>query len=256
MTGQSRQAARNRLILALDTSSAVDARSLIEQLHEFVGIFKVGLELFSSAGPGLLEELHREGIPVFFDGKFMDIPNTVARATEAVVRRGVFMFNVHASGGARMMRAAVEAAGRASQQNALVKPLSLAVTVLTSLGQAELTDELGIAAALEDQVVRLALLAKASGMNGVVASAAEVLRLREACGPDFVLVTPGVRPSWSVANDQVRVVTPAEAVRLGSDYVVVGRPVTAAADRRDAARRVLEEMEEALGQSTADNQGC
>lgn len=251
LAGQSREAARKRLILALDTSSAGDARRLIEEMREFVGIFKVGLELFSSAGPDFLEELHREGIPVFFDGKFMDIPNTVARATEAVVRRGVFMFNVHASGGAKMMRAAAEAAARVSDENALKRPLSLAVTVLTSLGEAELKDELGIPAAVEDQVVRLALLAKESGMDGVVASAAEVLPLRAALGPDFVLVTPGVRPSWAAANDQVRVVTPAEAMSLGSDYVVVGRPITAAADRRDAARRVLEEMEEGLERTTS-----
>jgi orotidine-5'-phosphate decarboxylase len=234
------------LILAVDCASAKEARQLIGELRDYVGLFKVGLELFSRTGPALLEELHREGVPVFFDGKFMDIPNTVARATEAITSVGVSMFNVHASGGSRMMQAAVEASSKTCAEKGLAKPISLAVTVLTSLGDADLNAELGIPATVEQQVCRLALLARNAGMDGVVASAGEVARLREVCGADFVLVTPGLRPAWASKDDQVRVVTPADAMRFGSDYVVIGRPITAAADRRDAAQRVLEEMQAAL----------
>ncbi len=244
-SGQDRTA-RDRLILALDTGSAGEARQLIEELRDYVGLFKVGLELFCRTGPALLAELHREAVPVFFDGKFMDIPNTVARATAAITACGVSMFNVHASGGSKMMQAAVEAAAKTCHENGLGKPISLAVTVLTSLGDSDLSDQLGVMSAVEDQVCRLALLAKQAGLDGVVASAGEVVRLREVCGADFVLVTPGVRPAWSSQDDQVRVVTPAAAMRFGSDYVVIGRPITSASDRRDAAKRVLEEMEKAL----------
>jgi len=240
------RAAKDRLILALDTVSALEARRLIDELRVYVGLFKVGLELFSRTGPALLEELHRDGVPVFFDGKFMDIPNTVARATEAIASIGVSMFNVHASGGSRMMQAAVQASAQACAGKRHPKPISLAVTVLTSLADADLNDELGVSANVEQQVCRLALLAKNAGMDGVVAAASEVVKLREVCGPDFLLVTPGLRPAWASKDDQVRVVTPADAMRFGSDYVVIGRPITAAADRREAAQRVLEEMEAVL----------
>ena len=241
------KSARERLILALDADTLDEALRLIDELREFVGVFKVGLQLFCNLGPSLFETLHAENISVFFDGKFLDIPNTVAGATRAIVSRSVEMFNVHATGGSAMLRATVEACEEICRQAGVRRPKVLGVTVLTSLGPAVLRDELGLAASLEEQVCRLALLAQRCRLDGVVASAWELCRLREACGPGFLLVTPGVRPTWSAADDQSRIVTPAQAIKDGADYLVVGRPITAAKDRRDAARRIVAEMQEALG---------
>lgn len=237
---------KDKLILALDTETADQALQLIEELREYVGVFKVGLQLFCNAGPALLDRLNAEGVPVFFDGKFMDIPNTVAGATQAIVRRGVWMFNVHAHGGTKMMRAAVEACEAVCQETGALRPKIIAVTVLTSLGGAELKEEIGVERPLDRQVCALARLAKDAGLDGVVASAAEVSALRQACGADFLLVTPGVRPTWAAGNDQTRIVTPGDAIKVGADYLVVGRPVTGAKDRRDAAKRILDEMAAAL----------
>lgn len=239
-------AARDRVILALDTATLAEAQNLIDELREYVGVFKVGLQLFCNEGPSLFEALHKDGISVFFDGKFHDIPNTVAKATEAIVARGVWMFNVHTSGGAKMMKATVEACDATCKTTGMKRPKVIAVTVLTSIGQETLQGELGIQCTVDDQVRRLALLAKSAGLDGVVASAAEVPVLREACGPDFLLVTPGVRPAWAGADDQARIVTPHQAIKDGADYLVIGRPITGAADRRDAAKRIVEEIEQAL----------
>jgi len=238
--------ARRRLILAVDTSDIGEARALIAELSDLVGVFKVGLELIGHTGPEFLSELAGKGVRVFFDGKFLDIPNTVAGATRACAGRGVFMFNVHATGGLTMMESARKAADEAAAQAGREKPLVLAVTVLTSIGEKTLADELGVSRPLPEQVVHLALIARQAGLDGVVCSANEVQSLRQAVGPDFLLVTPGVRPSWSSADDQVRIVTPAQAVSMGADYIVVGRPITAASDRRAACRRGLDEMAAAL----------
>jgi orotidine-5'-phosphate decarboxylase len=238
--------AHDRLILALDTPTLDAARVLIDQLRDYVGVFKVGLQLFSSHGPALFETLHKDGVQVFFDGKFHDIPNTVAGATEAIVARGVWMFNVHASGGSKMMKAAVAACETSCQATGKPRPKAVAVTVLTSIAAETMNGELGVGGSVDTQVRRLALLARQSGMDGVVASAAEVPILREACGPDFLLVTPGVRPQWSGADDQARIVTPYQAIKDGSDYLVIGRPIVAAQDRVDAAKRIAAEVAEAL----------
>lgn len=238
--------ARDRIILALDTDTAASARKLIDELHDRVGAFKVGLQLISREGSSFVDSIVADGIPLFFDGKFHDIPNTVAHASEAIAERGVWMFDVHASGGARMMRAAVDACAETGKRKGCERSKVIAVTVLTSLGQDALSGELGIGCTVAEQVKRLALLAKDAGVDGVVASPAETSVLRQCCGPDFLIVTPGVRPAWAGADDQARVSRPFDAIANGADYLVVGRPITAAANRKDAASRIEEEIERAL----------
>lgn len=213
-----------RIIVALDNMSPADALDLAARLPADRCRVKVGKELFTRAGPPLVESLRRLGLGVFLDLKFHDIPNTVAQACRAAADLGVWMVNVHALGGRRMMVAAREAIERASQ-----RPLLTAVTVLTSHSPQELT-EIGLAGAPEGNVLRLARLAQEAGLDGVVCSALEASALRAVCGAKFLLVTPGIRPVGSDAGDQRRVVTPREAVSRGANYLVVGRPITAADD--------------------------
>lgn len=233
---------KDRLIVALDVASMDEALSLVDELKGEVGLFKVGLELFTNCGTKLLDELKRLEAPVFFDGKFHDIPNTVSAASREIAKKGVEMFNVHAVGGGEMIRAARKAADESAASAGVKSPILLAVTVLTSMSQEVLSEELGIKENVEAVVARYASLAKAAGANGVVASAKEVKVIREVCGQDFLIVTPGIRPSWASDDDQKRIVTPKQAVELGTDYVVVGRPITKAANRKDAAKRVAEEL--------------
>lgn len=231
-------AGKENLIVALDVPTLAEAQKLADELRNEVGMFKVGLELYSREGLALLSWFSKESLPVFFDGKFHDIPNTVAAASAAVVAHNVKMFNVHAAGGSKMIGAAAEACAKANG----AKPILLAVTILTSMSQQVMNDEIGIAGQVESQVKKLALLSKSAGADGVVASAAEAKLIAEACGRDFVIVTPGIRPSWAGQDDQVRVVTPADAISNGAHYIVVGRPIVKAANRKDAAKRVVEEL--------------
>jgi orotidine-5'-phosphate decarboxylase len=231
--------AAERLIVALDVGSAAEARKLVQTIGSGAGCYKIGKQLFTAEGPGLVRELIGAGRKVFLDLKFHDIPHTVAEAVHSAANLGVSMLTVHASGGRKMLEAAVEAAGKAEKP-----PLVLAVTVLTSLGEADL-GEVGVPGKLTDQVMRLARLAKQAGCGGVVASPHEIADLRREFGPETVIVTPGVRPAGSAAGDQARVATPAEAIRAGADYIVVGRPITAAADAEQAARTVVAEIQRA-----------
>ena len=213
-----------KIIIALDFSAAAPALALAERLQPSLCRLKVGKELFIASGPALLEELMRRGFEVFLDLKFHDIPNTVAQACKAAASLGVWMVNVHASGGRRMMEAA-----REGLANFAKPPKLIAVTVLTSMAQADLV-ELGITATAAEQVLRLAGLAQASGMDGVVCSAQEAALLRKKAGEEFCLVTPGIRPANASVDDQWRVMTPLAALQAGSSYLVIGRPVTKAAD--------------------------
>ncbi len=232
----------SKVLLPLDVDSAERAVTLARALQDEVAGFKIGLELFNVAGPeifGRLREATRPDIPIFYDCKFHDIPNTVAGASRAAAKHGLWMFNVHASGGKEMLRAAVQAAGEGADAAGAAKPLVIAVTVLTSIDQNMLHDQLGVVGkTLPEQVVTLAKSAQDSGCDGVVASPQEIALLRQVCGPDFVLVIPGVRPAGADLGDQKRVMTPGEAVRAGADYLVVGRPITAAPDPVVAARAV------------------
>ena len=237
--------ARDKLIVALDFSSAEAGARVADQLRGRVGMFKVGLENFSAEGPVLPRYLVAQGDKVFLDLKLHDIPNTVRAAARQAAQLGASMFNLHASGGRKMMEAAVEGAreGSAGRRDGL-RALVLGVTVLTSLSGDDLA-ELGIAGSPEDAVVRLAQLAKQAGLDGVVASPREITALRKALGPDFIIVTPGIRPATAGANDQVRIATPASAIRAGASYIVVGRPITEAADPVAAAEAIVAEMDKA-----------
>ncbi len=233
----------NPILVALDVESAAKAVELADKLRGSVGGFKIGKQLFTAAGPAMVRELTSRGDRVFLDLKFHDIPNTVAGAVQSAVATGAWMVNVHASGGSAMMTAAADAARKAAVAADRPRPLVIAVTVLTSMDDRAL-EEVGVSRPMLDQVVHLAKLAQSSGLDGVVASPLEVEAIRRACGPDFQIVTPGIRPlrqgSGQAADqqgkdDQARTLTPAEAMTAGASYLVIGRPITAAADPRQAA---------------------
>ena len=230
----------NPIIVALDVTSAEAAASLVHELSGTVGAYKIGLELFNAVGIGIFGHLREvdSKAKIFYDAKFHDIPNTVAGAVRSANNHNVWMVNVHASGGRAMMKAAVAAASEAD-----VKPLVIAVTVLTSLDDSDLNNDLGIRRTVRSQVVALAELAKESGCDGVVASPHEIKAIKQACDREFLVITPGVRPAGASLGDQKRVMTPGEAVALGADYIVVGRPITGAGSPRDAAINILREIE-------------
>jgi len=225
-----------KIIVALDYSQAAPALALAQRLEPSLCRLKVGKELFTAAGPQLVEQLQQRGFDVFLDLKFHDIPNTTAQACKAAAALGVWMVNVHASGGRRMMEAA-----REGLANFARPPKLIAVTVLTSMSQADLA-ELSITVTPAEQVLRLAGLAQASGMDGVVCSAQEAAELRKRAGPDFCLVTPGIRPANAAADDQFRIMTPRAALEAGSSYLVIGRPITQAPDPLQALHDILKDI--------------
>jgi orotidine-5'-phosphate decarboxylase len=233
---------RDKLIVALDFDTAESAAQMTDKLRGHAGMFKVGMEAFTSEGPMLARYLVDSGEKVFLDLKFMDIPNTVRGACRAAAKMGVTLLNVHALGGRKMLRAAAEGAAEGASAGR-PRPLVLAVTILTSLAAEDL-DELGISGPPESAVLRMARLAQSEGLDGVVASAKEVSAIRRECGADFVIVTPGIRPAGAAANDQSRTATPKSALDAGADYLVIGRPITAAPDPAAAAKAILEEMQE------------
>ena len=228
--------ADQRIIVALDVSTATQLRELVKQISNTHCRVKIGKELFTSIGPVAIEICHEAGLEVFLDLKFHDIPNTCAKAVRAAARWGVWMTNVHCFGGTDMMLAA-----REILEGEAHRPLLIGVTVLTSLSESGL-QELAVSRNLESQVDHLAGLAYASGLDGVVCSAKETQRLRESFCSDFCLVTPGIRPSWSAADDQTRIVTPRDAIANGSDYLVIGRPITASDRPEEAIARIVEEL--------------
>ncbi|HXJ78375.1 MAG TPA: orotidine-5'-phosphate decarboxylase [Candidatus Methylomirabilis sp.] len=231
----------DRLIVALDVDTLEAALSLVERLDGVVTRFKIGSQLFTATGPAAVEAVRKRGGEVFLDLKYHDIPNTVAGAAREAARLGVFMFNVHASGGRAMMRAAGEAVAAQSGSGSR-RPLVIAVTVLTSLDRAALSTELGVASSVEGHVLHLCRLAREAGLDGCVASPNEIRVIRNQLGPGWVIVTPGVRPAGSASNDQSRIATPQATARAGAHYLVVGRPITAAADPVTAAQALLAEI--------------
>ena len=239
-------AAKNKICLALDVDNTQHAINVAKKLKEHVGVFKVGSELFTIAGPSILEKIVDVGVPVFLDLKFHDIPNTISRVARVVTRYGIFMFNIHASGGGEMIQAAVEATHDEAVKRGLTPPLILAVTVLTSIDNKILQKELLINQPVEKHVQHLATMTEENGADGVVASPMEVRVIREACGEHFQIVTPGVRPTGSSVGDQKRIATPSDAINQGSDYVVIGRPILAADDPIDAAQKIAEEIARVL----------
>jgi orotidine-5'-phosphate decarboxylase len=228
-------AGRARIFVAIDTTDAWAAATLVRELSGIADGVKLGLEFFSAHGAAGVRAI--EGLPLFLDLKFHDIPNTVAGAVRAALPLSPALLTVHAAGGEAMMRAAADAAREGGE----ARPRLIGVTVLTSLNDADL-EEVGQRAPALDQVVRLARLAQYSGLDGVVCSPLEVAAVREVCGPDFLLVVPGIRPKSAAAGDQKRVMTPAEAVAAGADVLVIGRPITGAAEPAKATRAIAEEL--------------
>lgn len=236
--------ARERLILALDIDSDREALEIVAELKNDLGMFKVGHQLFTAYGPDIVRKITGKGGKVFLDLKYHDIPNTVAKASAEAVKLGVSIFNVHALGGLDMMKATAESAIETAEQHHLPVPIMLAVTILTSMDEKSLRRELKITRSLQREVCHLARLAQRAGMHGVVASPQEVKLLRRTVRGNFVILTPGVRPAWAGKDDQKRIMTPAEAFSAGADYLVIGRPVLKAKDRKAAVHKILEEIKE------------
>ena len=234
----------NPIIFALDVESWDEAQRFVEELRDWVWGFKIGKELFTWMGPKVVDLVQEGGGKVFLDLKYHDIPATVARASVMATRLGVSMFNLHALGGLEMMRVAVEASHEVAQKEGLPSPIIVGVTVLTSLRASDLR-QVGITKPLEEEAILLASLAQRAGLDGVVASPLEIKPLREACGEDMVIVTPGVRPHKKPRHDQARVMTPRQAVNAGADYVVIGRPIRDATDPLKTTQEILREIRSA-----------
>jgi orotidine-5'-phosphate decarboxylase len=234
-----------RLIVALDVDTKDEAERLVVRLRGSVRLFKVGKQLFLSSGPEVVRMIHRHGGEVFLDLKFHDIPHTVAKAGIEAARLGVRFFDLHASGSFEMMKRTAVEVTRVCRRDGLRRPKILAVTVLTSLGKADLR-RVGVTDEVEHQVVRLARLADRAGMDGVVASPLEIARIRRACGRGFLIVTPGVRPARAARDDQKRIMTPGEAIHAGADYLVVGRPIRDAPDPLAVVRELAADMARGL----------
>jgi len=236
--------AKDRIVLALDVDTPAEALNLARNLSGHVGVFKIGMQLFNSAGPDIVYRVHDLGGSVFLDLKLHDIPNTVAAAGKVLTRLNCKMFNVHAAGGREMMSKVAEDSREEALKLGIQPPLILAVTVLTSISDKELAQEMMVPnLKVEELVVRWALMAQESGLGGVVCSPREIVPIRQACGKDFKIVTPGIRPLWSEANDQKRITTPRDALQMGADYMVIGRPIVKDADPCAAAQRIIDELE-------------
>jgi len=237
--------ARDRLICALDFPTFDEAKALVEELGDAVTFYKVGMELFYGAGPDIIRYLKEKDKKVFLDLKLQDIPNTVAHSLAVLTRLGADIMNVHAVGGPKMMAEGMKAVKEAAAELGRPAPKLIAVTVLTSMDEAQ-WKPLNYARPIGEEVLDLAALTKESGLDGVVASPREAAGIRERCGKDFLIVTPGVRPVWAASNDQSRIATPAAAIGNGSTHLVVGRPITRADNKQEAVRKILEEMEGAF----------
>ena len=233
---------QERLIVALDVDSIEKAVHLTKLLSPHVGAFKVGMQLYNSVGPEIIYTLKKLGANIFVDLKLHDIPNTVAQASRVLTSHGVDILNVHAAGGKEMMQSAAQAVHKEALDKGLPRPLVIAVTILTSINLQVFQEEIGFAGEIEDKVVAWAKLAQAAGLDGVVASPQEIKAIRTACGPEFVIITPGIRPSGGAVHDQKRVTTPREALAAGATYIVVGRPITASTDPVEAAISIVSEM--------------
>ena len=233
---------KNRLIVALDTDDGEDIDWLCATLIEIVPWVKIGFQAFSALGMEAFPWFAQNGHKVFVDLKFHDIPNTVARDVGMMTKHGANMINMHASGGLMMMKAAKASADKVSAERDILPPIVLGVTILTSIEETSFRLSFASARTLTEQVVYLAQLAQEAGLNGVVASPLEIEPIRKACGDNFLIVTPGIRPKWAETGDQRRITTPAEAIRRGADYIVVGRPIIEAEDPLEAAEMILDEM--------------
>jgi len=234
-------AREERIIVALDVSSIEEVEALVDKLRPSVKIFKIGSELFTACGIRAVEVIRRKGCKVFLDLKYHDIPNTVMKAARSAAKQGIDIITVHALGGLEMMKKASQAAREEAARLQASPPLILGVTVLTSMDKKDLRS-VGISGSPDEEVIRLVGLAEKAGLDGVVASAREIESIRKNVKGDFLIVTPGIRPSWAGRSDQKRTATPKEAIEMGADYLVIGRPITAQEDPQAAAERIIEEI--------------
>lgn len=232
---------KEKIVLALDVETLKEAKKLVDELSPYVGTFKVGLQLYTGFGNEIIDYIKSKNSNFFLDVKLMDIPNTVKKASENIVLRGANFYNVHALGGLEMMKQSKEGAYKAAEKLGKKPPLILAVTVLTSISQEVLDNEIKVNTQVRELAINLAKLAKEAGLDGVVASVHELRAIKEACGEDFKVLCPGIRPLWSLKDDQKRIATPAQALKDGADFLVIGRAVTAAADRVEAMKKIYEE---------------
>lgn len=237
---------KDRIILALDVDTLEEAEELVKELKDYVGFFKVGLQLYTACGAEVIRMIHSYGGKVFFDGKFHDIPNTVARACANLVKKDITFFDIHIKGGSKMLMTTVKLACETAKKYEKEEPTILGVTLLSSFGQRTLNQELNVNMNIDDYVAELAKIARDAKLNGVVASASEVRKIKEICGEDFIIVCPAIRPTWSVVDDQVRVVTPTDAIQAGVDYMIIGRPILKAENKLDAVQLIINEIENAL----------
>ncbi len=237
---------KDYLILALDVDTMEEAQSLVRELKGSVSEFKVGLQLYTSVGPDVFKMIQDEGSKVFFDGKFHDIPNTVAKAGANLISKGVNVFTVHIKGGSKMISTTVKLARETAKKCGFERPKILGVSILTSFGQRTLTEEIKVNLNIDEYALELSKIAKDSGLDGVLTASNDVASIKKACGDDFMCICPAARPTWSVVNDQVRVITPGNAVKAGFDKIIIGRPVTSAPDRLQAVQLILDEIEASL----------
>lgn len=237
---------KKRLVLALDVEDIKEAKNLVDELSPYIGTFKVGLQLFCGYGLEIINYIKEKNSNFFLDVKLHDIPNTVEKASYNVIKNGATFFNVHATGGIEMMKAARYGADEAARKFGFKKPIILAVTVLTSISDEILKNELSNNKSVEDFVIKLAKNAHIAGLDGVVASAKELKIIKKELGDDFIVLTPGIRPKWSLTDDQKRIATPQSAIKGGADYIVLGRAVTKAQDKLEAIKMIYEEIKEGV----------
>lgn len=235
---------KEKIVLALDVDTIEEAKRLILELKDYVGVFKIGLQLYTQNGNEIIDFMNEQNLEYFLDVKLLDIPNTVAKASENIVKRGASFFNIHTLGGPEMMKQCIQRAKTTARKLAKKEPLVLGVTILTSISDEVLESELYINHKASDYALKLAKLAKKCGLDGVVASTWEAKKIKEVCGLDFKVLCPGIRPVWSLNNDQKRAATPRIAVQEGADYLVIGRAVTAAENRIKAMEMIYKEMGE------------
>ncbi len=238
--------AKDRIILALDVDTIEEVIKYVDLLKEYVGFFKVGLPLFVSCGFEAIDVIKEHGGRVYFDGKFQDIPNTTAKASINLMKKGIDFFNISSTGGSKMLTSTITECNNYAKKNNMEPPIILAVTLLSSFGQKTLTNELGIEMNISSYVLKLSQIAKEAGLSGVVAPDTDAAQIKKELGEDFIVVCPAVRPTWAIVNDQIRIVSPTDAIKAGADYIIIGRPITRAADPTAAAKLVITEIEEAL----------
>ena len=238
--------AKDRIILALDVDTIEEVVKYVDLLKDYVGFFKVGLPLFISCGFEAIDVIKEHGGKVYFDGKFQDIPNTIAQASTYLLSKGIDFFNISATGGSKMLANTINACNSYAKKNDIEPPIILAVTLLSSFGQKTLTNELGVETNISKYVLNLSRMAKEAGVSGVIAPDTDAAQIKKELGDDFIVVCPAVRPTWAIVNDQIRIVSPTDAINAGADYIIVGRPITQAADPVAAAKLIIAEIEDAL----------